>query len=190
MNEENIIELIKKEVSRYIKFDNILNKNIEIIGEDLLLKDELSKKFEISDKGECLVVTTIGIKEMVALSQGTYDNDYCEKILKELLNGKKIFLIEEGIVWRTYKKIPLPLKVIYEKYEKELEKYGIQISKRLEIQEKLIKKSEYISEGILDLKKIKNEFNSSKVIEISKDVKITELAKEFARENEIKLLKR
>lgn len=190
MNEQYLIELIKKEVSKYLNLENNPKKNIEIIGEDLLLKDELSQTFEISDKGESLVVTTIGIKEMVALSQGTYDNDYCEKILKELLNGKKIFLIEEGIAWRKYKKIPLPLKIIYEKYEKELEKYGIQISKRLEIQDKLTKKSKYISEGILDFKKIKNEFNSSKVIEMSKDVKVTELAKEFARENEIKLLKR
>lgn len=190
MNEQNLIELIKNEVSKYIKMENSLNKNIEIIGEDLLLKDELSKKFKISDKAEYLIITTIGIKEMVALSQGTYESDYCEKILKGLLDGKKIFLIEEGIAWRAYKKIPLHLKVIYEKYEKEIEKYGIQISKRLEIQEKIIKKSQYVSEGILDLKKIKNEFNSSKVIEISKNVKITELAKEFARENEIKLLKR
>ena len=100
MNEQYLIELIKKEVSKYLNLENNPKKNIEIIGEDLLLKDELSQTFEISDKGESLVVTTIGIKEMVALSQGTYDNDYCEKILKELLNGKKIFLIEEGIAWR------------------------------------------------------------------------------------------
>lgn len=190
MNEQHLIELIKKEVSKYLTLENNQKKNIEIIGEDLLLKDELNKKFEISDRGDCLIVTTIGIKEMVALSQGTYNNDYCQKILESLLEGKQIFLIEEGIAWREYQKIPLPLKIIYEKHEKELEKYGIQISKRLDIQERLIKKSEYISEGILDLKKIKNKFNSSKVIELSRDVKVTELAKEFARENQIKLLKR
>lgn len=190
MNEEKLIDFIKKEVSKYLVLENKFKKTIEIVGDDLILKDELNKKFDISDKSNCLIVTTIGIKEMVALSQGTYNNDYCQKILESLLEGKKIFLIKEGITWREYKKIPLPLKVLYKKYEKELEKYGIQISKRLDIQERLIKKSEFISEGILDLKKMKNKFNSSKVIELSKDVKVTELAKEFARENQIKLLKR
>lgn len=190
MNEQNLIEFIKKEVSKYINLENNTKKDIEVIGEDLLLKDELQKNFKISDKSNHLIVTTIGIKEIVSLSQGTYNNDYCQKILESLLEGKKIFLIEEGIAWRSYCNIPLPLRILYENYEKELKKYGIQISKRLDIEERLIKKSEFISQGILDLKKIKYLFNSSKVIELSKNVKITELAKEFARENQIKLLKR
>lgn len=195
MNETQLIELIKREIQKYYNQNHNLvaeNKNtIFILGEDLILEEELKKKFTIDSSSEKVVVSQLSIKELASLSLGTYENEKSEKILEALLEGKEIFLIEDGMQWKNYKNIPKVLENKYLKDEEILKSYGMKIVKRLELIEELSEKQNYFTGRLLDLKQLKMNLDiSSKSITVSKDTKITELAKEYASINNIQIIKR
>lgn len=195
MNETQLIELIKREIQKYYnQNDNMVTENkntIFILGDDLILEEELKKKFIISNSSKRVVISQLNINELVTLSLGTYENEKSKKILEAILERKEIFLIKDGIQWRNYKNIPKALENKYLKDEEILKSYGIKIVKRLELLEELSEKQNYFTGKLLDLKQLKVNLDiSSKSIIVSKDTKITELAKEYADINNIQIIKR
>lgn len=195
MNETQLVELIKKEIQKYYNQNkNLITKDTDtifILGDDLILQEELKKKFIISDDSEKIVISQLSINELVSLSLGISENKKSEKILEAILENKDIFLIEDGIQWRAYKNIPKALENKYLKDEEILKSYGVKIVKKLELLEELSKKQNYFTGRLLDLKQLKANLDiSHKSIIVSKDTKITELAKEYASINNIQIIKR
>lgn len=187
-NEKELIELILKEIKKQKNSQNN-KKNIEFIGNDEILKMELSKKFNISDYAETIIVSDICIRGFCELARGSYFNEVSEKILNSLLDGKEIILIEEGLTWKKKENIPLNLLNTYNSYLEKLISYGIKIVKKIEILDYFDKNKEFYDGKILDLRNIKKYINDKEIF-VYQDTKITELALEYAKDHNIKIIKR
>ncbi len=190
MKEEDLIKLIRQEVEKYVIKNDIKEKSIETLGDDKLLENDLKKEFTINKNSDDLIVMELSINELEGISRGIYINENSEIILNYLLNNKNIYVIEEGISWKKYKNINIALEKQYIKYEEKLKLYGIEICKRVDIKNKLLGKTLCIRDGVIDLKFIKNQDLEIKEIEIEKKVYVTELAKEYIRQQSIKIKRR
>ena len=196
MNEYELIEIIKREIEKYylksgIKNEINLKKTIGFLGKDVILKNNLEEIFKIEETANEIVISELSIKELVEISQGTYSTDTGKKLLYNILEGKKIILVKEGIEWRSFPLIPPKLQEKYREYEKILEMYGVKILKRIEIKEYLEGKKDSYNGRVLDLRTLKNNFSRNEgYIEISTSTTVTELAKEYAAANNIKITKR
>lgn len=196
MNEHELIEIIKREIEKYylksgIKNEVNLKKTIGFLGKDIILKNNLEEIFKIEETADEIVISELSIKELTEISQGTYSTDIGKKLLYNMLDGKKIILAKEGIEWRNFSLIPSKLQEKYKEYEKIIETYGIKILKRIEIREYLIGKKECYNGKVLDLRALKNSISrNEEYIEVSTSTMVTELAKEYAAMNNIKITKR
>ncbi len=196
MNEDikdKIIELIKKELEVYLKLGIKTKEEITFLGEDNFLKIEIEKNFIIAEDSNKIVVSEIDISTMVDLAMGTYNNMNSEFLIKSILENKNVFIIEEGVEWRKYSKIPLILRDKYLTYEDNLKSYGIKIVKRFEILDVLENKEKDIEifEKVLDEKKINN-FITKKIkkIYMTQETIVTELAKDIIIKNNIEIIRR
>ena len=138
MNENDLLDIIRKEIEKYIREKNSsqeqnIKEKITLLGEDLILKEELEKRFEISDESDKIVVFSLEIDELFSISNATYINPKTELIIKSLLKNKYIYLIEEGISWRSYSCEVKKIADKYLSYEKELKEMGIKIIKKMEV---------------------------------------------------------
>ena len=196
MNEHELIEIIKREIEKYylksgIKNEVNLKKTIGFLGKDIILKNNLEEIFKIEETADEIVISELSIKELTEISQGTYSTDIGKKLLYNILEGKRIILVKEGIEWRNFSLIQSKLQEKYEEYEKIIETYGIKILKRIEIREYLIGKKECYNGKVLDLRTLKNSISrNEEYIEVSTSTVVTELAKEYAAMNNIKITKR
>ncbi|MEQ3306449.1 hypothetical protein AAA294_03070 [Fusobacterium varium] len=196
MIEHELIEIIKREIEKYylksgIKNEVNLKKTIGFLGKDIILKNNLEEIFKIEETADEIVISELSIKELTEISQGTYSTDIGKKLLYNMLDGKKIILAKEGIEWRNFSLIPSKLQEKYKEYEKIIETYGIKILKRIEIREYLIGKKECYNGKVLDLRALKNSISrNEEYIEVSTSTMVTELAKEYAAMNNIKITKR
>lgn len=188
MNEDRLIELIKKEIQKYYSFEEKID-TVCVLGADSIIREEVEKRFSVSEKSDVVVVTELDVNELVSLGQGAYITPKSEKLLLSLLEGKTIFLIEEGLKWRNFEKVPSKLKEQYLEYEGFLVEYGIKIVKRMEIIDELENKKQYYTGNVLDIKQLKANIKDKKII-ISSKTKVTELASEYAQVNDIKIIKR
>lgn len=190
MDEAKLIEIIKREIAKHYLLTE-KSSDIYILGNDSIIKEELEKKFKISSESEKVIVTDLDINDLVDLSQGSYGTDKSKELLNILLEGKEIFLIEEGIYWRKFKSIPVELEKKYLEYEEQLKKYGMKIVRKLELLDELESKKKYYLGNVLDVKQLKLNVDSlEKKIIVSSKTKITELAKEYASINNIEIIKR
>lgn len=191
MNENELLEIIKREIEKYYskKAEKEIKTAIGFIGNDSILRGELEKSFNIREEAEKIVVSEITLKNLAEISQGIYSADESRKLLYHLLEGKELIVAEEGIEWRKFSAAPLKLQKKYKEYEKSLEEYGVKILKRMEIREYLQERKNYFTGKLLDLKALKSNLNKN-TIEVSRETTITELAKEYAAVNNIKITKR
>ena len=94
MSDQDLIEIIKREIEKYYSKESnlkeILKKKIGFIGNDIVLKDELKRNFDIQETGEKIVVSELGIKELAEISQGVYSSEESKKFLYNLLEGKEL----------------------------------------------------------------------------------------------------
>ena len=157
----------------------------------MVLKDNLENIFKIEETADKIVVSELAIKNLAEITNGTYSTDEGKKLLYYILEGKELILAEEGIEWRSFPLIPSKLQEKYREYEKILETYGVKILKRIEIKEYLEGKKDSYNGRVLDLRTLKNNFSRNEgYIEISTSTTVTELAKEYAAANNIKITKR
>lgn len=189
MNENDLLDIIRKEIEKYIREKNSsqgksIKEKITLLGEDLILKEELEKRFEISDESNKIIVFSLEIDELFSISNATYINPKTELIIKSLLKNKNIYLIEEGISWRSYSCEVKKIADKYLSYEKELKEMGIKIIKKIEILDHLdnTKRKKYFDKKVMTLKDVKEiEREAADEIVVSNKIFITDSAKEYLK---------
>lgn len=205
MLNEEMLEIILKKVLEELSrkgIDISSRKNqeeklikVSFLGKDNLLKDELKTYAKINDNidfktffeslekadSEKLVVSDLSIDELVDLSQGR------KNIVTEfLLNSKEVFLVEEGLEYKRYQK-PEALIKVYDGYLQNLKEFGVKVLKRVEISKMFTKREEFSISGVITKDKLQKLSAENQKIVVKKGSKITSLADEYIKSNNIQL---
>ena len=190
-DEKYIIELVKKELSKYLTEQGIeMKKQISFLGDDKDIEEKLSQKFEISENAGTLVVSELSLKNLYNISNAIYENDYEEKIIKFLLENKEIIIIKEGIEYSKYENIPVAVLKRYEEYIEKIKTYGIKIESKDFYINSLEKKEEGYSKKLLDLNTLRElESKGIKRLVIENSI-VTSSAQEYAKDKNIEIIKR
>ena len=190
-DEKYIIELVKKELSKYLTEQGIeMKKQISFLGDDKDIEEKLSQKFEFSENAGTLVVSKLSLKNLYNISNAVYENDYEEKIIKFLLENKEIIIIKEGIEYSKYENIPVAVLKRYEEYIEKIKTYGIKIESKDFYINSLEKKEEVYSKKLLDLNSLKElEIKGIKRLVIENSI-VTSSAQEYAKDKNIEIIKR
>ena len=190
-DEKYIIELVKKELSKYLTEQGIeMKKQISFLGDDKDIEEKLSQKFEFSENAGTLVVSKLSLKNLYNISNAVYENDYEEKIIKFLLENKEIIIIKEGIEYSKYENIPVAVLKRYEEYIEKVKTYGIKIESKDFYINSLEKKEEVYSKKLLDLNSLRElEIKGIKRLVIENSI-VTSSAQEYAKDKNIEIIKR
>jgi ethanolamine utilization protein len=184
MDTDKLTELIKKELLRILKEKETEDKpaKVQFLGDDLLLRDELSKKAEISENGEILVISTLGINEMVDIALGK-----THPAISSLLEKKSVYIVEEGLEYKKYSE-PKALVENYEKYMSTIVKYGIFLINRVDIIDRLGRVTEKTTlKGVITVSKLRERNLKNAVLILDEKSIITPLAMEYIKENNIEI---
>ena len=190
-DENYIIELVKKELSKYLTTQGIdIKKDVCFLGDDNEIKEQLSQKFNFSENAETLIVSQLSLKNLYNVSNAIYENEYEEKIIKFLLENKEIIIIKEGIECSKYENIPPMVQKKYEEYIEKIKSYGIKVENKDFYMNSLTKKEEIYGKKLLDLNKLKElEAKGIRKILVENSI-ITSSAEEYAKEKNIEIIKR
>ena len=190
-DENYIIELVKKELSKYLTDQGIeIKKEVCFLGDDNEIKEQLSQKFNFSENAKTLIVSQLSIKNLYNISNAIYENEYEEKIIKFLLENKEIIIIKEGIEYSKYENIPPMVQKKYEEYLEKIKSYGIKVGNKDFYINSLTKKEEIYGKKLLDLNKLKElEAKGMRRIVVENSI-VTSSAEEYAKEKNIEIIKR
>ena len=190
-DENYIIELVKKELSKYLTDQGIeTKKEVCFLGDDNEIKEQLSQKFNFSENAKTLIVSQLSIKNLYNISNAIYENEYEEKIIKFLLENKEIIIIREGIEYSKYENIPPMVQKKYEEYLEKIKSYGIKVENKDFYINSLTKKEEIYGKKLLDLNKLKElEAKGMRRIVVENSI-VTSSAEEYAKEKNIEIIKR
>ena len=190
-DENYIIELVKKELSKYLTDQGIdVKKEVCFLGDDNEIKEQLSQKFNFSENAETLIVSQLSLKNLYNISNAIYENEYEEKIIKFLLENKEIIIIKEGIEYSKYENIPPMVQKKYEEYLEKIKSYGIKVGNKDFYINSLTKKEEIYGKKLLDLNKLKElEAKGMRRIIVENSI-VTSSAEEYAKEKNIEIIKR
>lgn len=190
-DENYIIELVKKELSKYLTDQGIdIKKEVYFLGDDNEIKEQLSQKFNFSENAKTLIVSQLSIKNLYNISNAIYENEYEEKIIKFLLENKEIIIIKEGIEYSKYENIPPMVQKKYEEYLEKIKSYGMKVENKDFYINSLTKKEEIYGKKLLDLNKLKElEAKGMRRIVVENSI-VTSSAEEYAKEKNIEIIKR
>ena len=190
-DENYIIELVKKELSKYLTDQGIeVKKEVCFLGDDNEIKEQLSQKFNFSENAKTLIVSQLSLKNLYNISNAIYENEYEEKIIKFLLENKEIIIIKEGIEYSKYENIPPMVQKKYEEYLEKIKSYGIKVGNKDFYINSLTKKEEIYGKKLLDLNKLKElEAKGMRRIVVENSI-VTSSAEEYAKEKNIEIIKR
>ena len=190
-DENYIIELVKKELSKYLTDQGIdIKKEVCFLGDDNEIKEQLSQKFNFSENAKTLIVSQLSIKNLYNISNAIYENEYEEKIIKFLLENKEIIIIREGIEYSKYENITPMVQKKYEEYLEKIKSYGIKVENKDFYINSLTKKEEIYGKKLLDLNKLKElEAKGMRRIVVENSI-VTSSAEEYAKEKNIEIIKR
>ena len=190
-DENYIIELVKKELSKYLTTQGIdIKKDVCFLGDDNEIKEQLSQKFNFSENAETLIVSQLSLKNLYNVSNAIYENEYEEKIIKFLLENKEIIIIKEGIEYSKYENIPPMVQKKYEEYLEKIKSYGIKVENKDFYINSLTQKEEVYGKKLLDLNKLKElEAKGMRRIIVENSI-VTSSAEEYAKEKNIEIIKR
>lgn len=208
MDTQKLIEVLAREVLKEIskRENEKLSENNEIIskksvltvflGNDEVLKDELKKETSFMENikldstweeiGQCenkkrLVVSTLGINELVELSQGR------KSIITEFLfNDGEVVLVEEGLEYKKYTK-PAALINLYDGYLDKVREFGIKVVKRTEVKNVFCTKEKVYLKGLITERRLRKLKLKNQTLETDAKSKITSLAMDYIKENSIEL---
>ena len=191
LDENYIIELVKRELSRYLTDQGIeIKKEVCFLGDDNEIKEQLSQKFNFSENAKTLIVSQLSLKNLYNISNAIYENEYEEKIIKFLLENKEIIIINEGIEYSKYENIPPMVQKKYEEYLEKIKSYGIKVGNKDFYINSLTKKEEIYGKKLLDLNKLKElEAKGMRRIVVENSI-VTSSAEEYAKEKNIEIIKR
>lgn len=215
MNQENLVNLVLQEI--YKKIDTIeiqLEKKptaVVLFEKDSSKYKALEDKYEIREYDKSLkdcsivIVSVLCMRGLANLAQGNSTSEEERFILKMLMKGKKVYIINSGIEYKWYKNTaPKALYNKYISYEDEITRFGIKIVNNYEdimVKDVPVKEQEpqkkpmecklvLLEEEALDLrgKKLISELdlkkpaiNGRKSIIIDRKSIITPLASDFIR---------
>ncbi|MCC0649322.1 TIGR02536 family ethanolamine utilization protein [Clostridioides sp. ZZV15-6598] len=145
MDYNNLIEIIVEELYKKINTTNIgciENKNrkklVILYENDKSKFDLLSDKFNIemfaNTTKDCdvVIVSKLCMRGICNLALGNSFSDEERFLLKMLMKGKKVYVLDEGIEYKRYKETaPKTLYNKYRAYEDDICKYGVKIIKDL-----------------------------------------------------------
>ena len=208
MDTQKLIEVLAREVLKEIakRENQKLSENNEIIskksvltvflGNDEVLKDELKKEASFMENikldstweeiGQCenkkrLVVSTLGINELVELSQGR------KSVITEFLfNDGEVVLVEEGLEYKKYTK-PAALINLYDGYLDKVREFGIKVVKRTEVKNVFCTKEKVYLKGLVTERRLRKLKLKNQTLEVDAKSKITSLAMDYIKENSIEL---
>ena len=208
MDTQNLIEVLAREVLKEIakRENEKLSENNEIIskksvltvflGNDEVLKDELKKETSFMENikldstweeiGQCenkkrLIVSTLGIIELIELSQGR------KSIITEFLfNDGEVVLVEEGLEYKKYTK-PAALINLYDGYLDKVREFGIKVVKRTEVKNVFCTKEKVYLKGLVTERRLRKLELKNQTLEVDAKSKITSLAMDYIKENSIEL---
>ncbi len=191
LDENYIIELVKRELSRYLTDQGIeIKKEVCFLGDDNEIKEQLSQKFNFSENAKTLIVSQLSLKNLYNISNAIYENEYEEKIIKFLLENKEIIIINEGIEYSKYENIPPMVQKKYEEYLEKIKSYGIKVENKDFYINSLTQKEEVYGKKLLDLNKLKElEAKGMRRIIVENSI-VTSSAEEYAKEKNIEIIKR
>lgn len=211
-------EIYKKLENQGVKENNDLPKCVLMWERDEDKYKFLNDKFKVlnynKDIKDCdvLVISRLCLRGLCNLAMGNSLSDEERFILKMIMSGKKVYVMEDGLEYKRYKQTAP--KTLYNKYlnfEKEIKSYGVEIinnPKSILNEVKINYKEEYaketteikvnvnLTENTLDLrsKKLisesdlrKPQINGIDKILLGKKSIITPLANDFIRIHNLKL---
>lgn len=142
MNYDNLIDLIMEEIYKKINSDELKVSNkpkaVIVFEQDIskfnVLKDELEIVEFNKNIKECeiVIVSKLCMRGLSNLALGNSTSDEERFILKMLMKGKTVYVLDEGIEYKRYK--DTAPKALYKKFlsfEDELCKFGVEIIKDL-----------------------------------------------------------
>ena len=208
MDTQKLIEVLAREVLKEIakRENEKLSENNEIIskksvltvflGNDEVLKDELKKETSFMENikldstweeiGQCenkkrLIVSTLGINELIELSQGR------KSIITEFLfNDGEVVLVEEGLEYKKYTK-PAALINLYDGYLDKVREFGTKVVKRTEVKNVFCTKEKVYLKGLITERRLRKLKLKNQTLEVDAKSKITSLAMDYIKENSIEL---
>ena len=208
MDTQKLIEVLAREVLKEIakRENEKLSENNEIIskksvltvflGNDEVLKDELKKETSFMENikldstweeiGQCenkkrLIVSTLGINELIELSQGR------KSVITEFLfNDGEVVLVEEGLEYKKYTK-PAALINLYDGYLDKVREFGIKVVKRTEVKNVFCTKEKVYLKGLVTERRLRKLELKNQTLEVDEKSKITSLAMDYIKENSIEL---
>ncbi|WP_455041521.1 ethanolamine utilization protein [Leptotrichia buccalis] len=208
MDTQKLIEVLAREVLKEIakRENEKLSENNEIIskksvltvflGNDEVLKDELKKETSFMENikldstweeiGQCenkkrLIVSTLGINELIELSQGR------KSVITEFLfNDGEVVLVEEGLEYKKYTK-PAALINLYDGYLDKVREFGIKVVKRMEVKNVFCTKEKVYLKGLVTERRLRKLELKNQTLEVDAKSKITSLAMDYLKENSIEL---
>lgn len=208
MDTQDLIEVLAREVLKEIakRENQSLSENIKhspeksiitaFLGNDEVLKDELKKETSVVDnikldstweeieKNENqkrLVVSTLGINDLIDLSQGK------KSIITEFLfNEGEVLLVEEGLEYKKYTK-PAVLINLYDEYLEKVKEFGIKVVKRTEVKNIFCAKEKVYLKGLITESRLRKLGLKNQMLEVDAKSKVTSLAMDYIKENSIEL---
>ena len=190
-DEKYIVELIKKELGRYLaEQGSEAKKTVCFLGNDNEIKDILSQKFNFSEDTETLVVSQLSLKNLYNLSNAIYEDEYEEKIIKFLLENKQIIILQEGIECSKYENIPVAVLKKYEEYIGKIKGYGMKVETKDFYINSMTQKEEVYNSKLLSLTKLQ-ELEAKGVRKVvTEGAIVTSSALEYAKDKNIEIIKR
>lgn len=143
MNMETLVEEIAREV--YARLYKLQEANEEgkkravILSEDKdeslesMLREQYSIRYYEPQMRNCdlVIVPQMCIKLLANLANGLANEAAERFIMTMLLKGRKVIILEEGILYRKFKKVAPPaVYKLYEAYEDKLKSFGVMIVPR------------------------------------------------------------
>ena len=196
---EVLKEIAKREYQKLSENNEIISKKSVVtafLGNDEVLKDELKKETSFMENikldstweeiGQCenkkrLVVSTLGINELIELSQGR------KSIITEFLfNDGEVVLVEEGLEYKKYTK-PAALINLYDGYLDKVREFGIKVVKRTEVKNVFCTKEKVYLKGLITERRLRKLELKNQILEVDAKSKITSLAMDYIKENSIEL---
>lgn len=221
MEYDNLVNLIVEELYKKLKeppksndtkrkaviMENCnIEKYYEILGDEysLVNYDETIKDCEV------VIIPKLCLKGMGNLANLTCSTEEEHFIIKMLMKGRKIYIIEEGMYYKKYKNTaPKQLYNKYLDFEKQLTNYGIEIlnssfnnvyKEKVQCVNNSInsnrdiaidKSTEITNKKLISESDIRKHYiEGAKVIVIDSKSIITPLAKDFIRINHIEIMRK
>lgn len=148
MDMKNLTDLVTKEVMKrlesiekvnnMVKKDKILLLNLRECSCLDYARKKLSEAYDIEtldsssklEEYKACILCSMSNKEIANISLGLCNSNVEDVIMKFLLMGKEVYLVESGIEYRRYLNTASPSLVeLYREYEKKLIQYGVKLIK-------------------------------------------------------------